>query len=178
MVQVKAPRYTDASLPMPALPNANEGPDPTAKPDKKASRRKGPKSAAHAAPPPQPQQQQLASSHATSSLAAADAAAADDLGLGSLAPQPVGPKPGGGAAAELGRAGYPPTKPEPTEPKPSAAAKAKAAPALPKLDDAPRPPHADIFRQLCALHKHQARLQPPSGLAPTSPSPLPPLPAD
>ena len=79
---------------------------------------------------------------------------------------------------ELGRAGYPPTKPEPTEPKPSAAAKAKAAPALPKLDDAPRPPHADIFRQLCALHKHQARLQHPSGLAPTSPSPLPPLPAD
>jgi len=56
------------------------------------------------------------------------------------------------------------SKPE-VEPKPATAAKAaqavrteqrSVAPPLPKLEDAPRPPTADIFRQLCGLHKHQA----------------------
>ena len=169
-VPVKAERYTGASHALPPVQHESsvDGVPLGAKdPNKKAARRKsGAKGQAAAAAAAQAAAfGGAAGQHAAAALAAG-ADPLDELGLGSLAPQPIGggkggagdagrggggkldgldgvmSKGGGGGGGGGGKGGG--AKAEPKQPP------------LPALHDAPKPPTPQVFAQLCALHKHQS----------------------
>lgn len=200
-VPVKAERYTAASHALPPIQHESSAdgvPLGAKDPNKKAARRsKGAKGQAAAAAAAAAQAAAFggaAGQHAAFG-GAAGGDPLDELGLGSLAPQPMGggggkggaqPMGGGGGGKLDGLDGGGGAKGGGGGAKGGAKAEPKGPP-LPALHDAPKPPTQQIFAQLCALHKHQsvheqkvqqamltqrhrsARTPPPGGVPPPSP---------